>query len=76
MDLGARVRRIVQPLGDFEASTALSNQADKAFLGTKLGDLGDRANTEALLPAAHLAPALDQHDTEPGVLASSAARRA
>jgi hypothetical protein len=46
-------------------SAALRNQADKAFVGAKLGDLGDRADTETLLPAAYFPTTLDQHHTEP-----------
>jgi hypothetical protein len=64
------VWRIFQPLSDLEPSAALRNQADKAFLGAKLGDLGDRADTEALLPTAYLPTALDQHHTEPRFLVS------
>ena len=48
--VGASMWCILQPLGDLEASAALRNQADKAFLSAKLCDLGDRADTEALLP--------------------------
>ena len=66
--VSARVWGILQPFGDLEASAALRNQADKAFLGAKLGDLGDRADTEALLPTAYFPTALDQHHTEPRFL--------
>ena len=59
----------LQPLGHLEASAALRNQADKAFLSAKLGNFGDRADTEALLPTAHFRRA-DQHHAEPRFLAS------
>ena len=56
--------RIFEPL-QISMAAALRNQPDEAFLRAKLGDLGDCADTEALLSTASTTTALDQHYTEP-----------
>ena len=58
------MRRVGQPPLDREPPAALRHQPDEALLGPELGDLGQRAHPEPLLPAAHLAAALDQHHPE------------
>jgi hypothetical protein len=50
------MRCILEPLRDLEAPAALSDQANETSLGAKLSDLGNRANTEAVLATADLRP--------------------
>jgi hypothetical protein len=61
VDFGTRVRRILQPLRHLKPPAALSEQSHRAFLSAKLRDLGDRADTEALLATANLSASLDEH---------------
>ena len=61
IDFRTGVRRILQPLRYHKPPAALSEQSHRAFLSAKLRDLGDRADTEALLATANLSATLDEH---------------
>jgi hypothetical protein len=62
------MRCILEPLRDLEAPAALSDQANETSLGAKLSDLGNRANTEAVLATADLPATFDQHHAKSRVL--------